>query len=325
MSETGRRRFLAAAGALAAAPLAMAQNVRFPFKPVRIVVPYTPGAFTDQIARVLAQKLGDTWKSPVVVENRPGAGTVLGSDVVAKAPPDGHTLLLVGFAFAISPSLQAKLPYDPIADFAPVALCAGTPNLLVVHPDLPVKSVADLIALAKSKPGEIPFASAGPGSSTHLSMEMLKQRAGIDLVHVPYKGSAPAALDVMGGRVPVTFDNVPNILPHVKAGKLRAIAVTTPRRFALLPQVPTVADTVPGFEVGSWFGLSAAARTPRDVIERINQEVNRILLLPDVKTLFRDQGVETIGGSPEQFALHVKSQIAKWAPVVRTAGLAPGA
>ena len=304
------------------ATTARAQTIRYPSKTIRIIVPFTPGAFTDQIARVLAQKLNDVWKSPVVVENRPGAGTVLGADLVAKAAPDGHTLLLVGFAFGVSPSLQAKLPYDPINDFAPVALCAGTPNLLVVHPDLPVRNVAELIALAKSKPGALTFASAGPGSSTHLSMELLKQKAGLDLVHVPYKGSAPAMLDVISGRVPITFDNVPNILPQVKAGKLRAIAVTTPRPFALLPQLPTVAATVPGFEVGSWFGLSATGRTPRDVIDRLNQAVNRALLLPDVTSLFREQGVEVIGGSSEQFGVHVRSQIAKWAPVVKAAGLA---
>jgi tripartite-type tricarboxylate transporter receptor subunit TctC len=320
-SDAGRRRFVGALAAAPLAPFAARAQEKYPRKNVRIVVPFTPGGFNDQLARVLAQKLGEAWGVSVLVDNRPGGGTIIGTDLVAKSAPDGHTLLITGFAFAANASLHATLPYDPLADFAPVSLCAATPNLLVVNNDFPVKSVAELVALAKAKPGQLTFASAGPGSSTHLSMEWFKLRTGIDMVHVPYKGSAPSLVDVIGGRVPMTFDNTPNVIGHVRAGKLRAIAVTTPRRFAPLPNLPTVAETVPDFEVSSWFGLSAPARTPVAVIERIAQEVNRILGLADVRALFRDQGVETIGGSPEQFGNHLRSQIAKWGTIVKATGI----
>ena len=321
MSET-RRRLL---GALALAPVvstARADQAVFPTRTMRIVVPYPPGGFNDQLARVLAQKFGETWKQTVVVENRPGAGTQIGTDHVAKAPPDGHTLLIAGFAFAVNPSLQARPAYDAVRDFAPIVLCGATPNLLITGSDQPFRSVADLLALARAKPGEVTFASTGPGSSTHLSMELLKLRGRVDVVHVPYKGSAPALVDVIGGRVHAAFDNVPNVLQQVNAGRVRALAVTSPRRFALLPHLPTLIEAgVPDFEVSSWFGLAAPGKTPREIVERLNREVNRILLLPDVAALFRAQGVEAIGGGSEQMGTLIRNQIAKWAPVVKAAGL----
>jgi len=318
-----RRTALAWLGAAAlVAGTAGAQQDRFPARSIRIVVPFPPGGFNDQLARVLAQKLHEAWGQSVLVDNRPGGGSQIGTQVVAKAVPDGYTLLMASFAFAVNPSLYAKLPYDTARDFLPVILCAATPNLLVVGTEVPAGSVKDLIALAKAKPGELVYGSAGLGSSNHLSMEMLKARAGVDLIHVPYKGSAPAVMDLVGGRLHAMFDNTPNVLQQVRGGKLRALAVTTPRRFALTPELPTVAEAgLKDFEVSVWFGLVAPARTPQPVVERINAEVNRILLLPDVQETFRLQGVETIGGSPQQFALHLRGQMAKWSGVIREAGI----
>jgi tripartite-type tricarboxylate transporter receptor subunit TctC len=294
----------------------------YPARTIRLVVPFPPGGFNDQLGRVLAQKLHESWGQSVVVENRPGGGSQLGTQGVAKAPPDGYTLLVTSFAFTVNPALYARLPYDTVRDFTPVILCAATPNLLVVGNDVAATSVKELIALAKAKPGELVYGSAGIGSSNHLSMELLKARAGIDLVHVPYKGSAPAVLDLVGGRVQAMFDNTPNVLPQVKAGKVRALAVTSPRRFALLPDLPTVAEAgLKDFEVSVWFGIVAPARTPPAVVDRINGEVNRILLLPDVQAAFRLQGVEAIGGSPQQFGLHLQSQMTKWGTLVRDAGI----
>jgi tripartite-type tricarboxylate transporter receptor subunit TctC len=301
---------------------AFAQNDSYPSRTIRLVVPFPPGAFNDQLGRILAQKLHEAWGQSVVVENRPGGGSQLGTQAVANAAPDGYTLLMASFAFAVNPALYGRLPYDTVRDFTPVILCAATPNLLVVGNDVPVRSVGDLVALAKSKPAELVYGSAGIGSSNHLSMELLKARAGIDLVHVPYKGSAPAVLDLMAGRLQAMFDNTPNVLPQVKAGKLRALAVTAPRRFALLPDLPTVAESgLKDFEVSVWFGLIAPARTPTAIVERINAEVNRILLLPDVQSTFRLQGVEVIGGSQQQFRLHLQSQMTKWGALVRDTGI----
>lgn len=322
MRHPTRRRLLAAG---LAAPLILGRAMAattFPSRPMRIVVPFTPGASTDQIARLLAQRLGETWNRTVLVENRPGGATQIGTDLVAKAPPDGHTMLLAGFAFGVNPSLIPKPPYDALRDFAPVVLCAATPNLLVVGADQPIRTVAELLAASRSSAEGLAFASAGVATSNHLCIELLKAKTGANLLHVPYKGSAPAVLDVIAGRVPAIFDNVPNVLPHVKAGKLRALAVTTPRRFALLPQMPTMIESgVPDFEVSSWFGLAAPARVPRAVVDTVNAEVNRILLQPDFRDLFLAQGVEMVGGSPEQFGLHLRAQIARWAPVVKAAGL----
>jgi tripartite-type tricarboxylate transporter receptor subunit TctC len=293
----------------------------FPARPVRLIVPFPPGAFNDQLARTLSQKLGERWNQPVVVDNRPGASTVIGTDLAARAPADGHTLLIVSFAFAVNPSLHRTLPFDTAKDFTPVVLAAGTPNLLVVHPGLPARSVKDLVQLARERPGALDYATAGNGTSNHLCTELFKSLAGVDLVHVPYKGSAPAVTDLLGGQVQVMFDNAPNVLPHVRAGKLRALAVSTAARSAFAPDLPAVAETVPGFDVEVWFGVVAPAGVPREVIGQLNADINRVLALPEVKRRFSEQGVRVIGGSPEAFGAYLQAQMRRWAKVVQDAGL----
>src|SRR3954467_8866783 len=248
---------------LAALTLATPALADYPDKTIRIVVPYPPGGFNDTLGRIVAQKLTDDWGVAAVVENRPGGGTLIGTESVAKAPADGYTLLVVAFPFAVNPSLYAKLPYDTVKDFAPLILAGQTPNLLVVNPDVPVKSVKELIDTAKEKPGSLSYGSTGSGSSNHLSMELFRLMTGTQIVHVPYKGSAPMVTDLLGGHVHVAFDNTPNVLPQVKAGKLRALAVTTPTPPAMVPDIPTVAEAgVPGYEVGVWFGVVAPAAPP---------------------------------------------------------------
>ncbi|HWQ37153.1 MAG TPA: tripartite tricarboxylate transporter substrate binding protein [Burkholderiales bacterium] len=285
------------------------------------MVPYPPGGFNDALARTLAEKLHASWGRTVVVDNRPGGGTTIGTNLVAKAAPDGHTLLIVSFAFAVNPALYRKLPYDTLSDFAPVVLAASTPNLLVVNPALPVRSVKELIALSRSRPRGLSYASAGSGASNHLSMELFKSLTGANLVHVSYRGSTPAVIDLIGGQVDVMFDNTPNVWPHVKAGKLRALAVSSATRSPFTAELPTVAEAgVPGFDVSVWFGVVAPGRTPRPLVDRLNAEINRILKLPDVQAGFRSQGVEPLGGSPAGFADFIRAQIAKWAPVAKSSG-----
>jgi tripartite-type tricarboxylate transporter receptor subunit TctC len=293
----------------------------YPAKPIRIVVPYPPGGFNDTLARTLAQKLHAAWGRTVIVDNRPGGGTTIGANTVAKAPADGHTLLIVSFAFAVNPSLYRQLPYDTLSDFAPVVLAAGTPNILVVNPGLPVKSVGELVAASKARAAGLNYASAGNGSSNHLSMELFKSLTGANLVHVAYRGSAPAVTDLIGGQVDVMFDNTPNVWPHVKAGKLHALAVSSGKRSAFTPALPTVAESgIPGFDVSVWFGVVAPGRTPGPVVDKLNAEINRILRQPAVRELFRGQGVEPLGGSPAEFGQFLRAQIEKWAPVVQSSG-----
>jgi tripartite-type tricarboxylate transporter receptor subunit TctC len=305
---------------LVASLAAFAQS--YPSKPIKIVVPYPPGGFNDTLGRTLAAKFSEAWGQPAFVENKPGGNTLIGSDLVAKSPPDGYTLLVVAFPFAVTPSLIRNMPYDTLRDFAPVILAAQSPNLLVVNPQLPVKSVAELIALAKSQPGKLSYASTGNGSSNHISMELFKSMAGVDILHVPYKGSAPAVTDLLGGQVTVMFDNVPNVLPQVKAGRLRALGTSGTKRTPLAPDVPTVSEAgVPGYEVTVWFGLVAPAGTPREIVQKLNAEVTKILAMPDVRERFLAQGVEPVGSTPEQFGDHIRSQMAKWAKVVHDAGV----
>jgi tripartite-type tricarboxylate transporter receptor subunit TctC len=293
----------------------------YPNKPIRIVVPYPPGGFNDTLARTLSEKLHASWGQTVIVDNRPGGGTTIGANIVARAPADGHTLLIVSFAFAVNPSLYSRLPYDTLQDFAPVVLAAGTPNILVVNPKLPVNSVGELIAASRSRPAGLNYASAGSGASNHLSMELFKSLTGANLVHVAYRGSAPAVTDLIGGQVDVMFDNTPNVWPHVKAGKLRALAVSSGKRSRFIPALPTVAESgVPGFDVSVWFGVVAPGHTPAPVIDKLNAQINRILRLPEVGQLFRGQGVEPLGGSSAEFREFLRTQIAKWAPVVKSSG-----
>jgi tripartite-type tricarboxylate transporter receptor subunit TctC len=268
----------------------------YPNHSIRLVVPFPAGGTTDILARDVAKKLTDTLGQSVVVDNRPGAGGNIGADIVAKAPPDGYTLLMgtVG-THAINPSLYAKMPYDHIKDFVPVVLVAGVPNVLVVNPSVPVNSVADLIKLAKSKPGAINFASSGSGTSIHLSGELFKTMTGVDMTHVPYKGSSPALTDLMGGQVQIMFDNLPSSLALMKSGKLRAVAVTSLKRAPALPDVPTISESgVPGFEASSWFGILAPAGTPAPIVAKLNAEVNKWLQSPEKEQLLA-QGAEVAG------------------------------
>ncbi len=293
----------------------------FPSKPIRIVVPFPPSGFNDVLGRTLAQEFQKTWGQPVVVDNRPGGNTIIGSDIVAKAAPDGHTLLVVALPFSVLPSLFAgKLPFDVVKDFAPVSLCAGSPNMLVANPSVPANSVKELIALAKAQPGKLTYASAGNGTSNHVSAEYFKMVAGIDMLHIPYKGSAPAVTDLIGGQVNILFDNLPNVIQHVKAGKLKPLAVTTVKRSSQAPDVPTMQEAgVADYEVSVWFGLLATAGTPPDVIAKLNAETVRVLNLPEVKARFAALGVDVVASSPDQFTQHLKSEIAKWGKVVREA------
>jgi tripartite-type tricarboxylate transporter receptor subunit TctC len=294
----------------------------YPAKPIKIVVPYPPGGFNDTLGRTLAAKFTQDWGQPAIVENKPGANTLIGSDYVAKSAPDGYTLLVVAFPFAVTPSLIKSMPYDTVKDFAPVALAAQSPNLLVVNPALPVKSVADLIAMAKAKPDSMSYGSTGNGSSNHISMELFKSLAGVRIVHIPYKGSAPAVADLLGGQIQVMFDNAPNVLPQVKAGRLRALAQTGATRSPIAPDLPTLVEAgVAGYELTVWFGLVAPASTPREVIQKLNAEVLKILAMPEVRERFLAQGVEPLGSTPEQFGEHIKAQMVQWGKVVRDAGV----
>lgn len=317
------RRLAAAlcACALAFAALVPVSAAPFPSKPVRIIVPFPPGAFNDQLARTLGQKLSERWKQPVVVDNRPGGSTIIGTDLAARAPADGHTLLVVSFAFAVNPSLYRTLPFDTAKAFTPIVLAAGTPNFLVVHPSVPADSLAALLRRARERPGSLNYATAGNGTSNHLCMELLKRLAGVDFVQVPYKGSAPAVTDLIGGQVQVMFDNAPNVFAHVRAGKLRALAVSTAARSPLAPNLPAVAETVPGYDVEVWFGIVAPAGVPRQVVAVLNTEINRVLAAPEVRNRFAAQGVRVIGGSPEQFGAYLDGQMRRWAKVVQDAGL----
>jgi tripartite-type tricarboxylate transporter receptor subunit TctC len=294
----------------------------YPTRPIRLVVPFPAGGTTDILAREVGQRLSVSFGQPVVIDNRPGAAGNIGSDLVAKSAPDGYTLLMCTVStHAINPNLYAKLPYDHVKDFAPVILVAGVPNVLEVTPSLPVNTVSDLIKLAKEKPGQINFASSGSGTSIHLSGELFKTMAGVDMTHVPYKGSAPAITDLMGGQVQVMFDNLPSSLQQIKAGKLRAIAVTSAQRAPSLPNVPTIAESgLAGFEASSWFGVVAPAGTPQAIIARINADINQWLQSPDAKEKLLAQGAAAAGGTPEQFAAYIRTETEKWAKVVKASG-----
>ena len=311
---------LLAAALPVAAVAAQSSAPHYPAKPIRIVVPQSPGGSTDLTARLVAQRLSDALRQSVVVDNRPGAGSIIGTDLVAKAPPDGYTLLVVASSITLNPSLHKKLPFDPVRDLAPVTQLSAFPNMLVVHPAVPVKSVQDLIALAKSKPGQINYGSSGTG--THLSAELFKYMTGVDMVHVPYKGGGPAVIALLGGQVQLNFATIPSVLLHVRAGKLRAIAVTTARRSPAAPEVPTIAESgVPGYDHGPWNGMLASAKTPKAIIARLNAEVAKIVHLPETAAVLVHEGAEPVGNTPEEFAAIIKSETAKWAKVIKAAGI----
>ena len=294
----------------------------YPTKPIRLVVPFPAGGTTDVLARAAAQKLTETLGQPVVVDNRPGAGGNIGAELVAKSPPDGYTLLMgtVG-THAINPSLYPKMPYDHVRDFVPVILVAGVPNVLVINPALPVNSVQELIAYAKANPGKLNFASSGNGTSIHLSGELFKTMAGVQITHVPYKGSAPALQDLVGGQVQLMFDNLPSALALIKGGRLKALAVTSKERAPALPDVPTMAESgLPGFEASSWFGLLAPAGTPQPVVAKLNAEIAKWLASPEAKEKLLAQGANAAGGTPEDFTRHIAAETAKWQKVVKESG-----
>ena len=295
---------------------------QYPAKPVRFVVPQAPGGATDVFARLIGQKLGDRWGQPVVVENRAGAAGVVGTDVVAKSPADGYTLLVTyAGSQAVNQSLYAKLPFDSVKDFQPVATLAVTPFLLVIGPKTPVQDLKALIDAARANPDAITYASSGNGSVNHLLAEMLKTEAGINMTHVPYKGIAAAITDVIGGRVDAAFTSVPSVVQHVRGGRLRAIAVSSAKRNAATPDVPSVAEQgFPGFDVNPWWGVLAPAGAPRAVVEKINADVADILKAPDVQAFFKEQGAETLTMTPDAFLALLESDVQKWAKVVKSSG-----
>ena len=304
------------------AATAHAQSPTYPSKPVRIVVPQSPGASTDLTARLIAQGLNEAFRQPVIVDNRPGAGGIAGTEIVTRAAPDGHTLLVVASSLTINPALHAKLPYDPVRDFTPITQLSKFPNMLAVHPSVPVKTLQDVIALAKAKPGQLNYASAGSGTGTHMSAELLKQMTGIDIVQIPYKGGGPAVIAAMGGQTQLIVGTSIGLLPHVRSGKLRAIAVTSAKRTAAAPQIPTFAESgVPGYEHEPWNGLLGPSKMPGAVVAKLNAEVVRILHAPEVKKVFEHEGAEPVGSSPGEFAAMIKSETAKWAKVIKAAGI----
>jgi tripartite-type tricarboxylate transporter receptor subunit TctC len=306
---------LAAGAAVAAEPAS-----EFPSRPVRIVVPFPPGSGTDILARIISQQMSIDWKQPVVVDNRAGASTIIGTDIVAKSPPDGYTMVMASNNHAINQALFGKLPFDPITDFAAVGQVAVLPFLLVVNPAFPANNLKELLELVRSKPGRLSYASTGNGTPPHVAGETLKQMAGLDMLHVPYKGSAEAVTAVMSGTVPLMFANTMSVLPQVRAGKLRAIAVGSPRRIPAMPDLPTVAESgLTGFDVSLWAGLLAPAGTPKDIIAKINAEINHVLALPEVKKNFALQGAEIASGTPEQFSKFVAEEVDRLGKVAKAA------
>jgi tripartite-type tricarboxylate transporter receptor subunit TctC len=294
----------------------------WPNRPLHMVVPFPPGGTTDIVARAVAAEIGKSLGQQVIVENRAGAGGNIGSDYVAKAAPDGYTIVMgtVG-THAINVSLYSKMPYYAVKDFAPITLVASVPNVLEVNPSLPVKSVQELIAYAKANPGKLDFASSGNGTSIHLSGELFKSMTGVDMLHIPYKGSAAAITDLIGGQANLMFDNLPSSIAYIKSGQLRALAVTTLTRSPALPDVPTINESgVPGFDASSWFGLLAPAGTPKEIVDRLHDEIVKALRTPRLKANLQAQGAEPIGNTPEQFADHIRAEIAKWAKVVKQSG-----
>ncbi len=319
--------WMAAAGAIAVvwSGVASAQAMRYPVKPIRIVNPLTPGGAVDIVARPIAQKLSEAWGQPVIIENRPGAGTTIGTEAVVRAAPDGYTLLAASAAISVNVSLYRNLSFDPVKDLAPVALVVQTPHILAVHPSVPARSVRELISLAQAKPGEVVYASLGAGTSTHLTMEMFKSLAKINMLHVPYKGATPAVIAILGGEVHAIFNPPSAILPQARTGKLRALAVSSARRAEIAPELPTVAESgLPGFEVIVWFAIFAPAETPRGIVAQLNAEINRILQQAEVRERFLAVGMIPVGGTPDALGDYLKLEVARWAAVVKAAGVKPG-
>jgi tripartite-type tricarboxylate transporter receptor subunit TctC len=293
----------------------------FPTKPIRFIVPFGPGGPGDAIGRMMGKKLSERLGQSVVVDNRSGATTIIGTQIAAESPPDGYTLLLISTTHAVNPGLFKKLPYDPVKDFAPVTLVTSTPFMLVVHPSVAANTVTELVALARGKPGHLNYGSSGTGGSIHLTTELLRNVAKIDITHVPYKGSGPAFIDLIGGQVQLLFSSTVSSLPHVKSGKVRGLAITSLKRAPALPTIPTVAESYPGFESSSWFGMLVPAKTPKPVIDRLLAESRSALQSPEVNHMLVSQGAEPGGNSPAEFAAYFQSEIRKWGRVIDTAAI----
>lgn len=288
----------------------------YPVKPVRLIVPYAPGGGVDIMGRIVAGKLSERLGAQVIVENRGGGGTIIGTEIVVRAAPDGYTLLFANPALAANPALNLKLPYDTLRDLAPVIMVAASYNVLVVHPALPVKTVRELVALAKSRPGQLNYASAGDGSAIYLAMAHFQNVTGIDVVHIPYKGAGPALTDVVGGQVPMMFIASPPAVGFINAGKLRGLGVSSAKRLAILPNIPTIAESgYPGFEVNNWYGVMAPAETPKPVVARLNSEINAVLAAADIKERIESLGADPAGGTPEAFGARLKADLATWSKV----------
>ena len=295
--------------------------VPYPAKPIRLVVPYSPGGNTDVFARLIAQRLTVAWGQQVVVDNRAGGNTLIGTELVARSIADGYTIMLTTLTFTVSPSLYKKLPYDTVRDFTPITLAVVLPNVLVVHPSVPAKSLKEMIQYAKVNPGKLNYASTGNGTSPHLSMELLKTMAGISLVNIPYKGGAPALADLMGGQISAQFIGLSVAIPFIKSGKLRALAVTSSKPSSVAPDIPTVGETVPGYELDAWFGVLGPGGMPEPLVQRLQQAIAKILHSPDFKEHLVSLGAEPVGSSPLKFATYIKSEISKYAQIVKTTGI----
>ena len=296
----------------------------YPAKPVRMLIGFAPGGGTDIVARSLSPRLAEALGQQIIIDNRPGANGIIAADLAAKAAPDGYTLLMAPGNYAFAPAMNAKLPFDMTTAFAPVSQLAETPLLVVVHPSLPAKNIAQLVALAKSHPDKLSYASGGIGGAGHLASELFRTLAQIDLVHVPYKGTGAAISDLVGGQVPLCICTLPSVLPHAKSGRLRALAVTTVRRATAAPDIPTVAEAgVPGYEMSQWYGLLAPAGTPAPVIERLNAEISKALKHPESRSRLQAEGADPVGSSPQEFGAFFKSEIAKWTLIVQKAGIRP--
>ncbi len=321
-----RRRALQGLAALAGlSAFGAAGQAPYPSKPIHLIVPFTPGGSSDILGRAIAKALNEAWHQPVIVENKPGAGGAIGGEAAAKAAPDGYTLFMghIG-TLAVNPTLYPKLPYDPLRDFAPVALVAMVPNVLVVNPAVPARNVVELIALAKAKPGSLTSSSGGTGSAAHLAIEYFKLATGTDIVHVPYKGTAPSVTDLLGGQVTITMTGLPTVIEHIRAGKLRAIGVASSTRLPQIPDVPTLAESgVPGFEATQWYGVVAPARTPSAIVEQLAAEIRKSLAAPELKSRLESEGAQPANMGPAEFRTLIRSEIERWAKVIRAAHIQP--
>lgn len=321
-------RAVTAAAALAAAGASLCQaaapSAAYPTRPIRLVVPFAPGGTNDTVGRIVAEKLSVRLGQTIVTDNRAGANSIIGSEIVAQASPDGHTMVIVAAGFAVNPSLRKKLPYDSLRDFAPVGLVGNGPYLLVVHPSVPAKTLSEFIAWVKARPGQVNYASTGIGSPPHLAAELLRTMAGLDIVHVPYKGGGAVLPDLLAGRIPMFFGSVSTLAPHVRSGKLRGIAVTTLKRSPAMPELPTFIESgLKDYDVTGWYGILAPGKTPRAIVDRVNAELRRVL--GDAETVERlaQRGIEPMPGSPADFAALIRREIPKWAKVMKAAGIQP--